>query len=312
MFKINRPTIEKPNLKNKRALVLAVCLILVVVGVGWTIAGDKFKDNRKVYAEAAGHKIYEQEVRDLVGSNKEINDYDAAKVLADKYLTQSLAKEQNILVSDQEMETEFGKAIQKQKSENKFAYQNKLNQLYFDKLQAHHRGIYKGNYIIAHFSRNVEFHPVLPEDKAKNPNLGNRGAIEKDKKYAENFINRLYKDVKSQKITFDEAVNIERKDQRLGINTYPTLPHSGNFDTSLRGNPVINLESIKERVQNIHPGDLTEPFVVRTGNSLDGKSTAEAYFLLIEMEESSAGEIEGTFDQYLEKAMERLDYAVYV
>lgn len=318
MPKLKLPSfLNRYNTKgNKRKLLgLIVVIIVGLVGfAGWSLWKEGTKDNKKVFAQAAGHKIYEQEVRDFLGDNVyNISDHDAATVLANKYLTEKLAKENNITVTDQEVEEQFGSEINKQKTDFKYAYQNKVNQLYFEKLAAYKRGIYKGKVLVAHFSRNIAPDVVLRDDKEANPDLGNSAAIARDKKYAKDFINRIYKDIKSGKITFDEAIKIERKDPVVGLKGYPTLNHSGVFDTSAEGGyGLIWTKFAKQRIRDMAPGQLSEPFVVRVPNSIEGDDTVESYFLVVQMDEMSGEDGSVKFEQYLNEAKNRLEYGVYV
>lgn len=305
--------LKKPDLKNKKFY--AVLLAVAVVLIGWLAFGDKLhKPGEKVYAEVAGHKIYKSEIDDLIGKRK-INLHDAAQVLADKYLVQELAKEQGISIGDQDIEkeykTKYGKVPKDYKTKNKYAYQQDVNQLYLTKLRAYNNGIYKGKLLIANFSRHVAFQPTLPEDELSDPKLGNPTAIAKDKEYAKNLITKLRNDVESGKITFDEAINIEHNDPEVGEHAYPTVAHSRSFDTSYFTDSILSVDSIKEKVSKIKSGELTEPFVVKVPNSFDGKSTAESYFLVIKMDESSGGS-GMNFQEYIDNAKERLGYKLYV
>ncbi len=315
MSKLKLPaSIKKPNFKNKRIIGLTIVVLAVLVGVGWMIFGDKVnKSNSKIYAQAAGHKIYEDEVRDLKGNNQEISNHDAAGVLADKYLSEELAKEQNITVSDQEIEAQWGKGIEKQKIENKYAYQNKVNQAYFNKLTANNRGIYKGKFLVAHFSRHVPYKSaLLPEEKAADPKLGNSLAIAKDKKYAQDLITRLRDNINSGKITFEQAMKIEQNDPIVGKKVYPTLGHSGMFDTASEPFELIDINSIRQNGKLLQTGQTSGPFIVRASDSENGDSTAESYFVIINLDSASGGGAKTGFKQYIEEAKKRLEYNVYV
>ncbi len=304
---------QRPRLPANRAIFAYILLAVIVLAVGWLIVKKELHVGEKVYAQAAGHKIYKQDIEDLVGNNKGISDHDAAKVLADKYLIKAMAKGKDIAVTEKDLVVQYGSATTGQKESNKYAYQNKENQLYFQKIQNYNYGIYKGKYLIGNFSRNVEFHPQLPEDKIINPNLGNPAAIAKDKKYAQDFLTQLYNQVKSGKITFDQAMQKERNNPRIGVKAYPSLPHSGPFDTSNGPNyPALKPASIRQKINDIEADEVTAPFVVRVGNSLEGNSTAESYFLVIDMDKSSHSYTSVYFTQYLEQAEQKFGYKVYV
>jgi hypothetical protein len=318
MPKIKLPIfLDRFNTKGNKRKLLGLALVALVALVGfavWSNFADKLKDDKKIYAEAAGHKIYEEEIRDFLGENTQgVSEHDAATVLADKYLVESLAKERGVTVTDEELVASYDKDTLKQKDTFKYAYQNKLNQVYLSKLGAQNEGVYKGKFLIANFSQNVQAYPTLPEDKANNPDLGNPKAITKDKKYAENFITDLYNKITSGQITFDQAIKMEHEDSRVGLEAYPELAHSDSFDTTFRSRDILNSPSIREKINSIKAGETTEPFVVRVNNSLaDSNSTAESYFLVVHMDETSGSYTGMDFTQYLKLAKERLGYKINV
>lgn len=307
-------SIKKPNLGNKKTVSIVFLAIILVVGGGvFFIHKYRSQSGEKVYAEAAGHKIYKQDIDNLIGKHKNVSIHDAATVLADKYLTEELAKEQGITVTDKMLVSEYGKGVIKQKTTFKYAYQNKLNQLFFTKLQAHANGVYKGEMLVANFSHHIKFYPTLPEDKLHDPQLGNPAAIARDKKYAQDFITRLYNEITSGRINFKQAIQAEHNDPKIGLKAYPSLSHSGLFDTSSAPNPVLSVVSIRQKINSIKAGETTKPFVVRVGVSLgDPNKTAESYFLVVKIDETSGSYTGENFSQYLEQVKTRLGYEVNV
>lgn len=313
MAKLKPPALKKPNFKNKKTVGLSLLLLVMVVTVGWSFLGDNIQNKGKLYAEAAGHKIYEKEVRDLIGDNKEVTDQEATRVLADKYFTEALAKEQNVSVSEEDIVNEYGEEISQQKIDYKYAYQNKVNQLYFKKLSVNHAGAYKGQYLVTHFSRHIPYKSgLLAENKVSDPELGNRAVIAKDKKYAENLINRLRDEISSGKISFEEAIKIEKDDPVVGEDVYPTLTHSGSFDTSVTPFTLADISSIENNGEKLKPGELSPPFAVKVSNSAEGNSTAESYFVMVRLDSASGGQATMSYRQFIEQAKERLEYEVYV
>ena len=209
-----------------------------MLAAGWAIY--ETKTSKPLYAEAAGHKIYKQDVKDLIHNHKGISDRQAATVLADKYLTEALAKQEKIAtVTNKDVEAVIGSNAAQLKTTNPYSYQLNVNQLYFDRLQAYNRGIYKGKLLVAHFSRFIEARPDPNRNKAAFPQFGDPTAIAKDKKYAQDFITKLYDQLQAGKITWSQAIQAEHSDPILGENGYPALSHSGSFDTSQQQEPLF-------------------------------------------------------------------------
>jgi hypothetical protein len=291
--------------------------VLVVIAAGfWFLYGKSHHFGEKVYAQAAGHKIYKKDVEDLIGKDKGVSDHNAAEVLADKYLAEAMAKDLKVTVTDKDLVANYGAIINTQKTHDKYQYQYKVNQIYFMKIQAQQRGDYKGKLLVTNFSHNVPFESaLLPEQKKANPNIGNPAAIAADKKYAKDLIDSLYNQIESKEITFDQAIQIEHNDPKVGEYAYGALPHSGAFDTSspYQGrNSLIGPAAAVGQIRKMKPGQISKPFVVSVSNSFETKSSAESYFLVIRLDSASGGQSDLSFAEYLAQAKHKLDYKIYV
>lgn len=286
-------------------------LFVVVVLIGGLIVISKFHIGSKVYAQAAGHKVYKKEIEAIKVNNKSISDNTAATTLANKYLGQAMAQEQGITVSAADITAAHCPG---QKT-NPFGYQTCVNQLYFTKLGDKNEGIYKGKALIANFSRYIPYpSPLLEKEKALNPKIGDSAAIAADKAYAKAFITNLYNQIKSGKISFDQAIQMEHNDPQVGVKAYPSLAHSGTFNGRISQDSLISADSIRQKIANMKPGETTKPFAVVSGGSepLAGDPTGETYFLVVKMDQVSGGHGKTSFDQELQQAKKKLGYKVNV
>ncbi|HVV25466.1 MAG TPA: hypothetical protein VHC21_00330 [Candidatus Saccharimonadales bacterium] len=301
---------------TKRALfIFTACILLVVIIILAVVYIAK--PGQKVYAQAAGHKIYKKDVDNLIGTTQGVTAHQATVVLADKYLTEAMAKKAGITVGDSDVTAKFGPSIVSQKNTNKYVYQSDLNSVYFDKLLAYTEGLYKGQLIVANFSRHIAFQsPALGLQEASDPLMGNASAIAQDKQYADNFITNIYNEIKTHKITFDQAIQEEHDDPQLGLQAYQTLPHSGSFDTSnifLPATPLILPKSIQGKIHSMKAGQISAPFVVSVNNSLTKKNvTTDSYYLIVKMDSTKGGNSGLTYAQYLNQSKQKLGYKVYV
>jgi hypothetical protein len=297
--------------KSGLKTLLYALLVVVVLTFGWLTIKQVFHVGDKVYAQAAGHKIYKEDIKDLIGDTKDVSDHEAATILADKYLTEAMAKKVKISVSDQDIKAAYGQDIETQKAQDKIYYQRKVNQLYFTKLDAANRGIYKGEYLVANFNRNIAYpSPLLAEQQAHNPNLGNPKVIAADKKYAKDFITKLYDQIVSHKLSFAQAIKAEHENPQVGVSTYPTQPHSGIFDTTNAYASFLTADVTKKKLTTIKAGETTKPFVAGTSSG-DDKGTLGSYYLVIRMNEAKGGS-GMPFDQYLQQAKQKFGYKVNV
>lgn len=306
---------RKLKLKPSRSIAKKVFIglvVLVIIAAGfWLLYGKSHHLGEKVYAQAAGHKIYKQDVQDLIGKNKGISDHDAAEILADKYLYEAMAKQHGITVTDKDIQDAYGSSIDQQKTQNKYAYQSRVNDLYYEKLQNDNQGVYKGYLLVAHFSRNIALQPQ-GQETLQHTNVGNPKAIAEDKKYAKDFITNLYNKIKAHQITWDQAAAMEKADPRIGTNMY-SLTHSGPFDTSKFTNSLILAPSALQQVRKLKNGQISKPFVVTVTTTVGSSNDSfESYYLVVRMDHSSGGGSDVNFLQEIDQAKQKLEYKVYV
>lgn len=305
-----------PNNHKKESLIIIGVVVVVIALVLLIIHPGHI--GQKVYAQAAGHKIYKSNLQSLQvvnGKKNNVSDHQAATVLADKYLTEAMAKQQGVTVTQADIVAAYGKDIVSQQKTNPYGYQNLVNQLYMTKLDNHNAGVYTGKLLVANFSRYVPYQSgLLAEQKKANPLLGNPTAIAQDKRYAQTFITGLYNQIKSKKITFDQAIQVEHNNPREGVNSYySTQQHSGSFNGPLKQIGLLVAKSIRSKVTSMKPGQLSAPFVVRASNSAtDQNSTAESYYLVVRMDKVSGGDNSTTFQQELAQAKKHYGYKVNV
>lgn len=310
------PTSQIPPNRNKKVWVIAAVVVVIVAVVG-TLLFQAEHSGQKVYAEADGHKIYKRDIQSLqvVGGKKNnVTDHQAASVLADKYLTEAMARQQGVTITQADIVAVYGKSIESQKKTDPYGYQNLVNQLYLTELDNHNEGVYTGKLLVANFSRYVPYQSaLLPEQKKGTPLLGDAAAINKDKQYADKFITGLYNQIKDKKITFDQAIQMEHNDPVVGKKAYATQQHSSSFDGPLKQIGLLVARSIRTKVTSMKPGQLSQPFVVQVSDSAtDQTSTAESYFLVVRMDKVSGGGSDMTFQQELAKAKKHFGYKINV
>lgn len=300
--------------RPSKKVALAIFFLIIVIVAGILVINHKSSPGQKVYAEVAGHKIYKKDVDTLIGNTPHVSEHDAATVLADKYLTEVMAKEYGVTVTEKDIEAgSDGADIAQMKKNYPYAYQSLVNQIYFNMLSANNQGSYTGKFVVANFSRYVPYQsPLLAQKKVEDPNIGNPTAIAADKKYAYDFITNLYNQIKAGKITFDQAIQMERDDPVVGLEGYATQTQSGTFSGSLNQNGLLGATSIRPYLESLKPGQITKPFVVRASSSMHDKSTAESYYLMIELDKKSGGTSKVSFSQELNQAKKKYGYKINV
>lgn len=293
------------RLARQAAFLIIMLAVLAVAG----ILIRNVLHGSGVYAQAAGHKIYKSDVQKIKGGNKSINDHDAATVLADMYLSQAMAKQNSVQVS----QADIAAASCPDQKANPYGYQNCLNEVYFTKLSDNNEGLYTGKFLVANFSRYVPYEsPLLDEQKKLNPKIGDKAAIAADKAYAQQFITNLYNQIKAGKISFDQAIAMEHNDPVVGEKAYPSQAHSGAFNGRLSQINLLSAMSIRQKLRNIKPGETTMPFAVPVSASSSNGSLQDAYYLVVKMDNVSGGHGKVDFQQELQQAKKKLGYKVNV
>lgn len=306
------------ELKTKRAPInkgwlIGGAILLVVVIFGWLGINHMLPWQPKPIATSAGHRIYEEDAQELIGKTKDVTEKQAATVLADKYLSEAMADDENLTITKQDIIKAYGKDILDEKKTDEFTRQNAINQLYFQRLEANNTGIYKGKVLVSHFGRYVAYEsPLLAEDKKMDPNIGNPKAIAVDKAVAIKKIEQWRKDIHSKKITFDQAIEREKNDPVVGEKAYPVSRHSSSFDTAIEPARLITTKSIKDKVDAMKVGELSEPMVARVSSSSTDDSTAETYFVIVQLDERSGGNSAKSFPEVLSEAKQELGYKINV
>lgn len=306
------------ELKTKRAPInkgwlIGGAILLVVVIFGWLGINHMLPWQPKPIAISAGHRIYKEDAQELIGKTKDVSEKQAATALADKYLSEAMAEEEDLTITKQDIIKAYGEDILDEKKTNNFTRQNAINQLYFQRLEANNRGVYKGKVLVSHFGRYVAYEsPLLAEDKAMDPNIGNPKAIEADKTVALKKIEQWRKDIKDKKITFDQAIEQQKKDSVVGEKAYPVSRHSGSFDTATNPARLITTQSIREKIDAMKVGELSEPMVARVSSSSTDDNTSETYFVIVQLDERSGGNSTKSFPEVLSDAKKQLGYEINV
>src|SRR5690606_38916724 len=107
-------------------------------------------------------------------------------------------------------------------------------------------------------------------------------------------------------------INIEKTDPVLGEQVYPTLTHSGSFDTSITPFTGVDINSIENNGEHLKAGQTSKPAVIRVSDSEEGNSTAESYFVMVHLDNASGGNAKTSFRKFIEQSKERLGYKIYV
>lgn len=303
--------LPKPRVGKKTRFAAYAVAAVIIVGGGWWIAKNEFHIGEKVYAQAAGHKVYKKEIDQLRGKTKGLSDHQVATVLANKYLYQAMAKKAGLTINDKDVEAQYPNVSPTKP--NAYVWQDDVNGTYAIQLMAYNTGLYKGEALVAYFNRYVAFQSsLLAERQALDPLIGNQAAINADKKYAYNFITKLYNQLKRHQITFDEAIQQEKSDRTLGNDAYS--PQSGPFDTSniyLGGTILVGPKSAQSKLASMKAGQLSKPFVVNVSNSWkDPKITAPAYYLVVQLDYSKGSHSGLPWSKYLPQQQKQYQYKV--
>jgi hypothetical protein len=259
---------------------------LALIAGGWYLATTKTNEktvtSEKVYGSMDGFVVKESDVLPITQQLTEQSKSDVTRVLLDnafykrvaKDLGVELTKEQNDQISmvDAKKYTDTQKKLFIPTTENEFLKQD---------LRLSLIELVSGKYIIANFQTHIENDTSgrAPGDE-KLTAAQVQALVDKEKADAKKIIDTLYADIKSNKITFDQAIQAEINDPKIGKKIAPSNPHSGDFSTAASHSDFF-VGATKDKLFSLPLNEVSEPFegLVTTDNQ--GKKTTPGFWLIV-------------------------------
>lgn len=292
------------------AVTIVVVLLIVVIKQNFP--------EQKIFGRVGDHTIYQSEVDETLEGSSGVSQEKVLAALMDKWLFVAIAKDQGISVSEEEINQKYlsrggGKPSSLGGKYIKVAAERDV---YKDKLQEALNGYYKGRFITARFDEHLPIigAPVV-RGKPKPSDAQREQLIREDKAYAEKLINDISQKLKTDQITFDQAMEIQRNDPKLGVKAQPTSPQSGPFNTNIIESYITTILAQSEPqtiLSSLKVGDFSEPFIgkIPLGDAKDAPM-AEGAWIIVQLDESKK-KIDGfdNFDDLVTSYKNKIGYKV--
>lgn len=272
---------KKPKKRKKLYwLTFAVLIIALAVGGFLLYRSDiitKTFRNKDIIARVGSNNITKQEVQkvrdDMLRAGFYIESEDKIRDLIMNYWLLILAsREYQLDISDKEVLSYLQSSLSGSPQKINFDINNSYIKYkgYFDLLQNRLTNIVSnygsGAYVIAHFDQNMVRNTTqlksLSDEQYKQ-------LLDDDRKYATDFINKTFNELKTGKITFEQAMQIQIDDPKIGKKALNTAPQSSKFGSMSELGPGMktsNFDSdpqFRQKIDNLKPGEFSEPFMMQ-------------------------------------------------
>lgn len=325
----NKPTAKKrrrlPRITRKGAVIAGVGLVIIAALV---FAGSKIIEKDPNHLGKVGdHIVTKDEVQALEQGVGQAGFYpeDEEQLLTlamNYHFYTTLAKEYELEVSEEEALNHLKARISHIKPSpnldmgNQYVKYRAYGDILSTKLPLLMQSQHSGRFIVAHFDKNFDKSLSKLRDLTEEQH---EALMAQDRQYATDFINKAYADIKSGKITFDQAMARQRKDPKLGEKALPTSYHSEAFnkpneDAVYRGVTITNNPEIYEKIKGLNAGDMTEPFILKAQqNAAPDAPLVESSWMIVRIDKTNGtnGLQFGSSLEGLQHFKQKLGYEIY-
>jgi hypothetical protein len=323
----NKPSLARRLIPSKTRLkspLFIAAALVVIAGLGFVGYKVTQKDPNKL-GKVGDHIVTKNEIQDTLKAGQQAGFYpeseDQIRTLAMNYwLYLLIAKEYNIQVGDQEAIDGLKTRITTIKAKpsldinNQYvrylAYTNVLESKLGDIINTPRSGAY----VLAHFSQNLV--QATPELKALSKEKYD-ALLAADKKYATDFINNVSAKLKGGTMTFDQAIELEKNDPKIGQKILPTFVHSSKFgkaeSTTGGAQEVSKISDIQSKIESLKAGETSDPFVIKVQTTADQDSSkVDGIWVIVKVDtDNAAGPQFDTINAALQHFKQKYGYEVY-
>jgi hypothetical protein len=315
-----------PSSKKTKTVLLLVLGLLIIATLGFVAYRLKDpKNNSNNVGKVGDHVVTKSEVNDTANALKETgfapeSEEQIRGLVMNYWLYNLIAKDYDIKVTDQEAldylksQTANIKPTPNLDINNQYVRYRAYTNIFQSRLAKVINTPRSGAYVLAHFDQNIV--QSTPQLKALSKEKY-EALLAADKKYATDFINSISAKLKSGSITFDQAMELEKNDPKIGQKALPTSAHSSVFGKSEDvGNSAQDISAtpeIYDKIKNTKPGETSEPFVIKvqTGANLDSP-TVDGIWVLVKVDaDNSKGQQFDNINAALQHFKQKYGYEKY-
>ncbi len=293
---------------NRRVIWLWLAVGLVIaLAVGGYLAYQ-----RTIYGRVGSHFVTKSQVAKVVSASPIFKTQEVGDAYMDMYLYQELAKDYKVSVSQSEIDTEMTNRTGLKDPYNKdFLTVAITRDLLQQKIQEKVAGYYKGKFVLANFDRYIPYGDNAGPD---NPVAGRTQRIAADRAYAQAFSGYIYDQLVANKLTFDQAVEQEHNDSRLGHIALPTSLHSGDFntaDSTLPSTSLLSSTEVMSVLKSTKVGSFSLPVIAKIDSSaVENAPRVDGKFIILLVQDAST-KSDKSFDEVVSAKKKQVGYKKY-
>lgn len=301
----------------KTTVLLGVAALVVVIGAVVAIVVHPLAGNKAAitYGSMDGYTVDKVDVDRLSEAYYAATPTEIAQTLLDNHLYGLMAKALNITVSTADVQTGIGVTPANPHPYGE-AYLSLLVQdnLYKAQLLSKLTPGISGRYIYLHFDQDMmTAGGSVDENLATLTDAQLKALIVSDQSYALQLANQLYAKIHNGTITFDQAMQLEKSDPRLGEGPLSTLDQSGNFDTATEVASSYGLTTQKQLLSVIKTTPVKAYTKVLTGTvpvaMTSNAKRVDGYYVIFIVDDINAGNHKyGDFGQMLTSFKKQNNY----
>jgi len=226
------------------------------------------------------------------------NELEAAELLVDDNVLHMWAADEGIVISKQEQKAEELRISGNQPVIGCTSLQARVN-LLREKLAQNTKKFREGQFVVVNFGRyNPSSFYTDGSSKANQEKLR-----KEERAYADKLTQSIYRDIKSNKITFEQGMEKAKKDSRTGLESwYATAFQSRAFSALdyINKQDLLSSEDVRKEVDSLSVGQVSKPFVHSVKEDVPKSKPVENNWIIAKVErvgEESSGSVEGLLNQ---------------
>ncbi len=300
-------------MSTKRLLLLGVAGIIAIASV--VVIGAysyrRVHPSQKIYGQVGSYVATQNEVDSLTKSYNLINRDKAIDTLLELNLYRQSASSLGIKVSSADIQKELQKRTGKADPYGRVYLLAAIeSDMLKNQLTVRISGNTQGRMVVINFNQHLpyaDFNVLQPgEVESKHSQY-----IAADRVTADALKDLIYGKLKSKSVTFDQAMQMERDDPKIGVKSLPTSVHSDSFNTADTANglgEMVNVPQLAKLIQETKTGTFSEPQVlqVSTGPS-DTAPKADGLWVIINVDQRLA-KVASNFSDFVSAQKTKLKY----
>ncbi len=292
---------------NPRLFAVVAAVTLVVGSVVFILKPQLFP---KAYGKVGNYVARAPEVEAMIKQNQNLDTYAAVTVLLDLHLFRQVASKLGLNVTDEEVTKELQKRLGKSKLWDKLHLSAVAEtQLLRDKLALRVAGNTRGRVVIIHFEQHFYVYgrgDLRPgETEARRPQY-----IAADRAAADALKDSIYQKLQNKTISFDQAMQMELDDPKVGPKVIPTTVHSRTFNTADKLTPLsgyLDLPEFKKLFSETAVNSYSAPTLIKLQASDQDKRMVDSWWVIVQVDGRDAG-LADSLEDYMNTQKKILKY----